>query len=191
MILRRSPARPARSGQAATPLHFQVRRCNAMGETLVNVKAESVEEFVKSVSKEVGEGAGVMGATTYDIASSYDYDDDGNVKNVKFKLTVNIKRAHWSGGKPDAANKKAIQTAEDLNKKHELKHKKVAEEICSREFKTREKELTGKAEYEVESAITEMRALIDADYDALDAKEGLTDVTQNANGSFTVKLKGR
>ena len=44
---------------------------------------------------------------------------DDKVTKVTFGLKVNLKRAHWSGGKADAENKKAIRAAEALNKKHE------------------------------------------------------------------------
>ena len=162
-----------------------------MGDTLVNLKADTVEDFMEKVSKEVGLGEGVMGETTYNISSKYDTDENDNIDKVTFKLTVSIKRAHWAGGKADANNKKAIEAAEDLNKKHEQKHKKKAEEICATEFKKAEKDLKGKTPADVELAVVEMRRSIDEAYEELDAKEGVTKVTENANGTFTVKQVGR
>jgi hypothetical protein len=161
-----------------------------MGETLVNISADTVDDFMSKVSSAVGEGEGVMGETTYNISSKYSVSGD-KVSKVTFTLKVDIKRAHWSGGKPDAANKKAILTAEDLNKKHELKHKKVAEDIFKREVAKIGKTLEGKTEADVETAIGEMKELIDAAYADLDAKEGMTEVTPGAGGTFTVKQVGR
>ena len=94
-------------------------------------------------------------------------------------------------GKPDEGNKKAILAAEELNKKHELKHKKLAEDIFKREASKLQKNLEGKTEAEVQDTIADLRALIDAAFDELDGKEGKTMVTANQNGSFSVKQVGR
>src|ERR1051325_7449334 len=111
-----------------------------MGESLINITADDVDDFMDQVSEAVGEGDGVMGNTTYDIKTSFSQ-KDGKITKVTFTLKVDIKRAHWSGGKPDAENKKAILAAEDLNKKHEQKHKKLAEDICAKEFAKAQKDL--------------------------------------------------
>lgn len=142
------------------------------------------------VSDKVGEGDGVMGVTTYEISAKPTLVNDKIVK-FKFEVKVTIKRAHWSGGKADANNKKAIQTAEQLNKKHEEKHRKLANDICAREFAKAEKALKGKSEDEVQDAVDAIKKLVDDAYDDLDAKEGMTKVTENSNGSFTIKQVGR
>src|SRR6266700_1334817 len=102
-----------------------------MGESLVNISSDDVEDFIKKASAAVGSD-GEMGETTYDIQSKYSV-SGGKVSKVTFTLKVDIRRAHWSGGKPDAKNKKAILEAEAANKKHEEKHKKLAEDIFKRE----------------------------------------------------------
>jgi hypothetical protein len=161
-----------------------------MGETLINISADSVEDFMDKVSDAVGEGEGVMGETTYNISTKCSL-SGGKVTKVTFELKVNIKRAHWSGGKPDANNKKAIMAAEDLNKKHEQKHQKLATDICAREFAKAQKALVGKTEDDVQDAVDAIKEMVDDAYDDLDKKEGMTEVTPNANGSFTVKQVGR
>ncbi len=157
-----------------------------MGETLVNISADTAKAFMEGVTKSVGAGPGIMGDTTYKISSKYSL-SEGTVSKVVFTLNVDIRRAHWSEGKPDALNKKAILAAEELNKKHELKHKKLAEDILKREAAKFQKKLEGKTENEVEDAIVDLRAIVDAAFEELDGKEGKTMVTANANGSFTVK----
>jgi hypothetical protein len=161
-----------------------------MGETLINISADSVDDFMDKISDAVGEGDGVMGDTTYDISTKFSL-DNGKVSKITFELKVSIKRAHWSGGKPDAENKKAILAAEDLNKKHEQKHQKLATDICAREFAKAQKDLLGKSKDDVQKAVDAIKKQVDEAYDDLDKKEGMTKVTPNSNGSFTVKQVGR
>jgi len=160
-----------------------------MGEALINISADSVEDFMDKVSAAVGEGDGVMGETTYNISTKPSM-VDGKVSKITFEVKVSIRRAHWSGGKPDANNKKAILAAEDLNKKHEQKHLKLANDICAREFAKAQKDLVGKTQDDVDEAVAAIKKLVDDAYDDLDAKEGMTEVTENSNGSFTVKQVG-
>jgi predicted secreted Zn-dependent protease len=162
-----------------------------MAETLINISADSAEDFMDQVADKVGEGDGVMGLTTYEITPNYTLDSNGNIAKITFQLKVTIKRAHWSGGKADANNKKAIQTAEALNKKHEAKHQKIAQDICAREFTKAAKALKGKGEDEVQDAVDAISKQIDDAYEDLDDKEGMTEVTENSNGTFTVKQVGK
>jgi hypothetical protein len=160
------------------------------GETLINISADTVDDFMDKVSDKVGEGDGVLGITTYDISTKYTLTDD-KIAKISFELKVTIKRAHWSGGKADANNKKAIQAAEQLNKMHEEKHRKLANDICAREFAKAAKALKGKSEDDVQNAIDAIKQLVDDAYDDLDKKEGKTSVTEKSDGSFTVKQVGR
>jgi predicted DNA-binding ArsR family transcriptional regulator len=160
------------------------------GETLVNISADTVDDFMDKVSDKIGDGDGVMGITTYDISTKYSL-ADGVIAKISFEVKVTIKRAHWSGGKPDANNKKAIQTAEQLNKTHEEKHRKLANDICAREFAKAVKALKGKSKDEVQDAVDAIKKLVDDAYDDLDKKEGMTSVTAKSDGSFTVKQVGR
>ncbi len=161
-----------------------------MGETLVNISADTAKAFMEGVTKSVGAGQNILGDTTYKISSKYSL-SEGTVSKVVFTLKVDIRRAHWSEGKPDAENKKAILAAEALNKKHELKHKKLAEDILKRDAAKFQAKLEGKTENEVADAIVDLRAIVDAAFEELDCKEGKTMVTANANGSFTVKQVAR
>jgi len=160
-----------------------------MADKLINIKADSVEEFMKKVPAAVGEGAGVMGVTKFHIDASYKT-VDGKVASPKLSLDVTVTRAHWAGGKADGANKDAIQQAEELNRKHEDKHRKLAETIFAREERDAIKEMAGKDEADAEKIVAAINKKIDDAYDDLDKKEGMTEVTKAANGKFTVKQVG-
>jgi hypothetical protein len=160
------------------------------GETLINISADSVDDFIDKASEKVGED-GELGDTDFQISAKSTLSADGKVLKVKFELKVTIKRAHWSGGKADANNKKAIQTVEELTKKHEEKHRKLATDICAREFAKAEKALKGSDKDGVQDAIDAITQKINDAYDDLDKKEGVASVTEKSDGSFTVKLVGR
>jgi predicted secreted Zn-dependent protease len=151
---------------------------------------DSVEEFMKKVPPAVGEGAGVMGVTKFHIDANYKV-VDGKVTSPKLSLDVTVTRAHWAGGKADDANKAAIQQAEELNKKHEEKHRKLAETIYAREVRDAVKKMAGKDEAEAQKIVEAINKKIDDAYGDLDDKEGMTEVTKAANGKFTVKQAGR
>jgi hypothetical protein len=161
-----------------------------MSETLINIQADSAEEFMEKVSQALGEGDGVMGDTQYHVSFKFSGSAD-KISKVAFVLTVDIKRAHWAGGKSDEKNKKAIQAAEQKNKDHEQKHKKLAEDICKREFAKAAKAVEGKTKDDAQDALDAIKKQIDDAYDKLDAAEGMTDVTPNSDGTFTVKQVGR
>jgi hypothetical protein len=148
-----------------------------------------MDDFMEKVAEKIGEGDGVMGNTTYTITPKYSLVDD-QVTKITFELKVTTERAHWSGGKPDANNKKAIQAAEALNKKHEEKHRKIAADICSKEFAKAIKDLKGKSEDDVQDAVDAIKAKIDKAYEDLDKKEGMTEYTEKDDGTFTVKQTG-
>jgi len=160
------------------------------GETLINISADSVDDFMDKVADKVGEGDGVMGVTSFEISEKHTLDSDGNITKIKFKIKVTIKRAHFSGGKPDDKNKKAIQAAEQLNKKHEEKHRKLATDISAKEFAKAEKDLKGKGVDDVNDAVDAITKKINDAYEDLDDKEGKTEVTEKSDGSFTVKQVG-
>jgi predicted secreted Zn-dependent protease len=168
-----------------------LRAGGAMPDKLVNIKADSVEEFMEKVSDAVGEGEGIMGVTDYDIGAKVTTDSNGKIKTVTFKVDISIKRAHWAGGKADDKNKKAIQAAEAANKKHEENHKKLIEQICAREFAKAAKDLKGKDQDELQDAVDAIKKKVDDANEKLDDKEGKTEVKPQSNGSFTVKQVGR
>jgi predicted secreted Zn-dependent protease len=161
-----------------------------MAETLINISADTVDDFMDKASEKLGED-GELGDTDFEISAKPTLNAAGEVVKVKFELKVTIKRAHWSGGKADANNKKAIQAVEQLTKKHEEKHRKLAVDICAREFGKAEKALKGKSNDDVQDAIDAMTQKINDAYEDLDKKEGVASVTEKPDGSFTVKLVGR
>ena len=160
------------------------------GDTLVNVKADTIEDFLKNAQAAVKEGAGEIGVTNYVITPKVAYADK-KVKTISFSVKIDIKRAHWAGGKADARQKKAIETAEDLNAAHEEKHRKLAQDICDKMFKAAEKDLVGKSSKEVDAKIVEIKKAIDKAYDDLDRKEGAVDFDDDeSKDTIAVKLTG-
>ena len=160
------------------------------GETLVNVKADTIEDFLKNAQAAVREGKGEIGVTNYAITPKVDYADK-KVKKITFSVKIDIKRAHWSGGKADARQKKAIETAEELNAEHEEKHRKLAQDICDKMFKAAEKDLIGKSSKEVDAKIAEIKKAVDKAYDDLDKKEGAVDFDDDeSKDEISVKLTG-
>jgi hypothetical protein len=160
------------------------------GETLVNVKADTIEDFLKNAQAAIKEGNGEIGVTNYDITFKATYDNKV-VKKVSFDVKIDIKRAHWAGGKADARHKKAIETAEDLNAAHEDKHRKLAQDICNKMFKDAEKDLVGKSSKDVDAKIAEIRKAVDKSYADLDKKEGAIDFDDDeSKDTIPVKLTG-
>jgi hypothetical protein len=160
------------------------------GESLVNVKADTIEEFADKALKAIGGDAGEIGDTTYVITPDVTYDDD-KVKKISLDIDISIRRAHWSGGKADARHKKAIETAENLNKDHEQKHRKIAQDIFTKMTKNLQKELAGKTAKEVDKKIAAIKAAIDKAFNDLDKKEGAVWYDDDENkGPITVKLTG-
>jgi predicted secreted Zn-dependent protease len=160
------------------------------GETLVNVKADTIEEFLKNAQAAIREGNGEIGVTTYVITPKVSYEDK-KFKKISFSVKIDIKRAHWSGGKADARHKKAIETAEDLNADHEEKHRKLAQDLCDKMFKDAEKDLVGKSSKEVDAKIAEIKKAVDKAYGDLDKKEGAVDFDDDeSKETISVKLTG-
>ncbi len=160
------------------------------GETLVNVKADTIEDFLKNAQAAIREGNGEIGVTNYAITQKVDYDNK-KVKKISFSVKIDIKRAHWSGGKADARHKKAIETAEDLNAAHEEKHRKLAQDICDKMFKAAEKDLIGKSSKEVDAAIADIKKAIDKAYADLDKKEGAVEFDDDeSKDTIDVELTG-
>jgi hypothetical protein len=160
------------------------------GEKLVNVTADTIEDFLKNAQKAIREGKGEIGVTTYKITPKSKMDGK-KVSKISFSVDISIKRAHWSGGKADARQTKAIKTAEDLNAAHEDKHRKIAQDICDDMFPDAEKDLIGKSQKDIDDKIDEIKAKIDKEYDALDKREGAVDFDDDENkDTIAVKLTG-
>ncbi len=161
-----------------------------MADKLVNVTAETITEFMERAVKAVGEGSGEIGDTTYAITPKINFEDD-KVKKVSFDVKIEVMRAHWSGGKADARQKKAIETAEALNKAHEEKHRKLAQSICDKMFAAAKKELIGKSQKDVDAKVVEINKAVDKAFKALDAKEGAVEFDDDeAKDKIAIKLVG-
>ena len=161
-----------------------------MADSLVNVKADTIEDFLKNAVAAIKEGKGEIGVTTYDITYKASYDNK-KIKAIDFDVKIDVRRAHWGGGKADQRHTKAIQTAEDLNAAHEEKHRKLAADICRKMFKDAEKDLVGKTAKEADAEVRDMRKAIDKAYDDLDRKEGAIDFDDDeSKDTITVRLTG-
>ena len=161
-----------------------------MADKLINIKADSADEFVEKAAKAVGDGDGEMGLTTFKITPKFKLEDD-KITKITFEVEVTVTRAHWSGGKPDDKNKKAIKDAEELNRKHEEKHRKLAQDICAKEFAKAVKDLKGKSADDVQDAVEAITKKVNDAFDDLDGKEGTTQVNTDAKGNITVKQAGK
>lgn len=160
------------------------------GDKLVNVKADTIDEFMENAPKAIPDGDGEIGKCSYEIKPKSSLKDD-KIKTIKFSLDTSIVRAHWSGGKADARHKKAIQAAEALNAAHEAKHRKIAQDISQKMFRKAERDLIGKTQEDLDKAIEEITKAIDKAFGDLDRKEGAVDfVDDESKKEITVKLTG-
>jgi len=68
-------------------------------ETLVNVRGDTIEDFLKNAQAAIREGSGEIGVTNYVITQKASYDNK-KVKNIDLDVKIDIKRAHWAGATP-------------------------------------------------------------------------------------------
>jgi hypothetical protein len=157
-------------------------------EKLINISADTVEEFMKKAASKMAEG-GELGVTNPVISVKWTL-TGGKISKVECALKVSIKRPQLSGGNPDANNKKAIQQIVELIKKHEAKHEQLAVDICNREFPKAKQALIGKTANDGVSTHAAIKKMVADAYTDLDKKEGKITPTRNADGSFTIKQEG-
>ena len=165
-----------------------------MPENKVDVKADTIKDFMRDAPGKIGKpGTKLLGVTASNLNWAGTV-TKGKISKIKLTLTVTIKRAHFAGGKsrgkPDANNKKAMEDAEAANAEHEHNHQRLAEDICKRMCPDAEKDLIGKSAKDANDAVKKIMDEIDKKNKELDKKEGMTQVTENSDGTFTVKQVG-
>jgi predicted secreted Zn-dependent protease len=155
---------------------------------VIDIKADTVEEFMKNAASKVAEG-GELGITNPVISLKWKL-TEGKISTVDCTLKVSIKRPRLSGGNPDDHNKEAIEQIVELIKNHEAKHEQLAKQICDREFPKAKKALVGKTEKDGKDTHAAILKMVSDAYKALDKKEGKITPTRKADGSFTIKQEG-
>lgn len=97
-----------------------------MADTLLNVKADTAEDFLDAGHAAMGD-ATKLGEATFDLGLKFaTAPKTGKIVKASFTLTTSIRRVHWAGPtktKPDKNNAAAIARIEALNKAHEDAHR--------------------------------------------------------------------
>lgn len=157
--------------------------------------ADNVDDFMDKANAKYG--GGDLGDTDAKTGSKYGGFKDGKIQKLVFTCDVSVDYAEPGSGKPDAANKKAIDDIADIAKAHELKHKAgyekafkdwnqaaVAKKLMDQTFKSK-----GDADKAIKAALDDLGdKLKDACLD-LHKKEGIVDLTHQADGSIKIVTK--
>jgi hypothetical protein len=159
-----------------------------MPDKLVNVKADTAQDFLDNAHKLMG--GDKLGDTSYDLDAKASVDPKTKkIKKVTFSLTTTIKRVHWSGpakAKPDKENAAAIKEIEDLNKAHEEEHRSGYEKTFKKLKAKLEKDLVGKDPDELKDAIKDIKEALKDTCEDLHKSGGMITATDNG-GKITVK----
>jgi hypothetical protein len=165
-----------------------------MPDDVVNIKADTPEDFVDQAHAAIGDGD-ALGHTDFDLSDTKWKTKDGKVTSAELKVTTSVRRATWTG--PATTGKKLskddAKTQADLNKlipDHEQKHVKLAKDIVAKAKAKFQKDVVGKTEDEAQELLDAIKKQIDDAYKKLDAKEGGVTVTKGSNGVSTVKVGG-
>ena len=166
------------------------RKVNPMPDKLINVKADTAMDFIDNAHKAMGDPS-KLGETSANLTWSVSMDSKTKkIKKVTFTLKTEIKRVHWAGQaktKPDKANEDAIKEIESLNKAHEEAHRS-GYEAAFKKLKTKfEKDLIGKEEDDLDTAVQEMKDAMTDACETLHKSGGMIDVTDDGAGKITVK----
>lgn len=171
---------------------FLEREGGEMGDKLVNVKADTIEDFLEKAIAAIGGDAGEIGDCSYKPTYKASYDKDKKITKISFDIEIEVRRAHWAGGsKVDKRHEKAIKLAESLNEGHEEKHRKLAETLSDKAFSAAKKSLVGKTAKDADEVIKDLTKSIKKAFDDLDKKEGMVDFDDDeAKDVIVVRLKG-
>jgi hypothetical protein len=156
----------------------------------INISANTVDEFMAMVHKALKRyGKQQLGHTSALISRPTEkYDKKNKISQLRLKVEYTIEYGHWSSGKPNANNKKAIETIEERTLEHENKHQKDFQEICDSELPNAEFTLMGKSKADLKTKINEIEKQMEKKRRELDAREGTLVVTDKRDGSFDIKF---
>jgi hypothetical protein len=159
------------------------------GDTLVNVKADTAEDFLDKAHKAMGD-ASKLGDTTYELNLDVKTDSkSGKITKATFTLKTSIKRVHWAGPaktKPDKNNSDAIQKIESLNRAHEEAHRDGYMKAFKKNQPVLEKQLVGKSEDEAADIVAKMNDALQEACEALHKRGGMIKAKAGSSGSITV-----
>jgi hypothetical protein len=157
--------------------------------------AKDVDDFMDNANKKYG--GGDLGDTDANTSFKYGAFKDGKIQKLVFTCDVTVDYAEVGSGSPDAANKKAIDDVADIAKAHELKHKAgyekafkdwnqaaVAKKLMDQSFKSK-----GDAEKAMKAALADLDDALNKACLELHKKEGIVDVTHEADGSIKIVTK--
>ncbi|MBC7940803.1 MAG: hypothetical protein H7Z19_13740 [Chitinophagaceae bacterium] len=116
------------------------------GDTLLNVKADTAEDFLDKAHKAMKDPS-KLGETTYALSWKFSLDSSGKISKATATLSTAIKRVHYAGAaqvKPDMANADAIAQIENLNKAHEEAHRDGYNKAFAKNKPILEKEMVGR-----------------------------------------------
>ena len=124
--------------------------------------ANDVDSFMDKANAKYG--GGDLGDTDAKTAYKLGGFKDGKIQKLVFTCDVSVDYAEPGSGKPDAANKKAIDDVADIAKAHELKHKagyekafkdwdqkSVVKKLMDQDFKSK-----GEAEKAIKDALDDL-----------------------------------
>ncbi|HVY16396.1 MAG TPA: hypothetical protein VHB27_14315 [Rhodopila sp.] len=162
---------------------------------MTKISADTVEDFMDKANAKFG--GSNLGETDAKPSFKYGSFKDGKVLKLEISCPIDLDYAEMGSGKPDDEGKKAIAAVADIAKAHELSHKagyekafkdfdakKTAKDIMDKTFKNK-----GEADKAIHQAFSELKkALLDACL-ALHKKEGIVEVTKQANGSYKIVQK--
>lgn len=159
------------------------------GDTVVNVKADTAQDFLDAGHKAMRDDA-KLGETTYNIDVAFNEDGKtGKVTKVSFTLSTSIKRVHWSGAaktKPDKANADAIQKIEKLLKAHEEEHRDGYNKVFNKLKPEMEKALVGKTKEDIQKSLETMNEALRDECESLHKRGGLIELKEGSGGTLKV-----
>lgn len=160
-----------------------------MADTLLNVKADTAEDFLDEARAAMGDST-KLGETTFDLGLKFATDSKTKkIVKATFTLTTSIRRAHWAGPaktKPDKSNAEAIARIEALNKAHEDAHRAGYVRAFNKNKAALEKALVGKTEDEAEAIVDKMKQALKDACEDLHKKGGKVVVKTDSSGRITV-----
>ena len=159
------------------------------GDKLVNVRADTAEDFLDAAHKAMKDRK-KLGETSTDVEASFKFDKKTKkIVEGTLSLKMETKRVHFAGAnkvKPDKANQDAIDQIESLNTDHEKNHRDSAQKAFDDAKDDLEKELVGKTEKEAKAVVQKMADKLTAACEKLHKSEGMITVTDDGKGTISV-----
>ena len=160
-----------------------------MGDKLVNVKADTAQDFIDNAHKAMRDPK-KLGETTYDLQVKFKFDSSKKIAKATMTLKTETTRVHWAGpakAKPDKANEQAIKQIEDLNDAHEKAHRDGYQKAFDKLQDQLQQEMVGKTQKEAQQVLDKMKDALKDACEKLHQSGGMIDVKDDGQGHVTVK----